>query len=72
MILNSTTKGEIEKISNPKCPHYDGVRFYPDAYNVPEEELIGWCETSLRAPLNSAGLNRYMEVFKTVFPEKEI
>lgn len=72
MILKATTKGEIEKILNPKCAHYDGVRFYTDDYHVPEEELIGWCETSLRAPLNSVGFARYMEVFKSVFPEKEI
>ena len=35
-----------------------------------EEELICWSATSLRAPLNHAGLKRFLEVFEMVFPEK--
>lgn len=70
MILSVTSKTEMEKVLKPHCPHYDGVKFIPDAYNVPEEELICWSETSFLAPLNEAGFKRYMEVFKSVFPEK--
>lgn len=71
-ILSITSKTEMSKLLNPKAPHYDGVRFIPDKYHIPEEELVGWCETSLRAPLNEVGYRRYMEVFKQVYQEKEI
>ena len=63
-------KTEMEKVLKPHCPHYDGVKFIPDTYNVPEEELICWSETSFLAPIKEAGYKRYMEVFKSVFPEK--
>ena len=60
----------MEKVLKPHCPHYDGVKFIPDTYNVPEEELICWSETSFLAPIKEAGYKRYMEVFKSVVPEK--
>ena len=70
MISSITSKSEMECISRPHCPHYDGNRFIPDTYSVPEEELICWSETSLKAPLNAAGVQRYMELFKQVLPEE--
>lgn len=70
MILSVTSKTEMEKVLKPHCPHYDGVRFVPDAYNVPEEELICWSETSLLSPLNEAGCKRYMRFSKAYFPSK--
>lgn len=70
MIGSITSKSEMEQVIRPRCPHYDGNRFIPDAYSVPEEELICWSETSLKAPLNAAGLQRYMELFKQIFPEE--
>ena len=70
MILSATSRQETKKLLKPSCPRYDGVKFVTDQYNVPEEELICWSETSLVAPLNEAGFKRYMEVFKTIFPEK--
>lgn len=72
MIMQLQSKAEIDKILKPRCPHYDGNKFIPDKYNVLEEELICWSETSLLAPLNKAGTKRYMELFKKVFPEVEI
>ena len=69
-ILAVTAKSEIEKILKPSCPHYNGAEFVPDDYSVPEEELICWSETSLRAPLNAAGFKRYMELFRQVFPDE--
>ena len=66
-IMESTTKYEIQAILNPPAPRYDGNKFCPDKYMPPEEETIGWSETSLRAPLNEAGFKRYMEVFQQVF-----
>ena len=51
MIGSATTKAELQKLVRPNCPHYDGAGFIPDAYSVPEEELICWSETSLKGPL---------------------
>ena len=70
MIMNCNSKTEMEKIIKPKCPHYNGNEFVPDDYNVLEEELIAWSETSLAGPLNDIGLKRYLEVFMLVFPEE--
>ncbi len=47
---------------------HNGSKFIPDEFSVPEEELICWSETSLRAPLNEAGFNRYMELFRQILP----
>lgn len=65
-----TTEPEMEKLLKPSCPHYYGGKFKPGEYDIPEEELICWSEASLRAPLNSAGYQRYMELFKQVLPEE--
>jgi len=72
MIMKATSKAEVQMILKPQCPHYDGVKFIPNAYHVPEEELIWWSETSLSAPLNEIGFKRYAELFCEVFPEKSI
>lgn len=69
MILQTTSKTEMEKVLKPHAPRYNGNGFFTDKYNVPEEELICWSETSLRSPLNEAGFNRYMEVCKLVYPD---
>ena len=70
MIMRTTTKAEMEKVLHAPAPHYTGAGFVTDQYCVPEEELIGWSETSLRGPLIPAGLKRYIELFKLVFPEE--
>lgn len=72
MILSATTASDMDKLARPRCPYYDGNRFIPDEYSIPEEELICWSETSLLAPLNEAGCKRYMEVFQQIFPEESI
>ena len=59
-IMEAASKKEIQAILNPPAPRYDGNKFYPDKYMPPEEEAICWSETSLCAPLNKAGLKRYM------------
>lgn len=51
MILEATTKTDVERILNPRASHYDGNKFIPDQYGIAEEELICWSETSLRGPL---------------------
>ncbi len=70
MIGTITSKTEMEKLLRPNCPHYDGAKFQPDTYSVPEEELICWSETSLKGPLNAEGFQRYMELFKQILPEE--
>ena len=70
LISEISTKAEMERVVHPHVPHYDGSKFVPDEYMVPEEELICWSETSLRAPLNDAGFNRYMELFRQVMPDE--
>ena len=69
MILATTSKAEMEKVLKPSCPHYNGASFIPGEYSVPEEELICWSETSLRGPLTSHAVKRYMELFRQVFPD---
>ncbi len=68
MIKQTQSKTELEKILKPKCPKYNGAEFFPDEYNVPEEELIGWSVTSLSSPLNDVGQKRFMSLFKSIFP----
>ena len=69
MIKEATSKSEMEKFLQPRCPRYDGEKFIEDPYIIPEEELICWSYASLRFPLNSIGVARFQEVFKRVFPD---
>jgi len=71
MIMQIKNKEEKDAVIKPKCPYFDGNKFIPDKYNVPEEELICWSEASLNAPLNEKGFNRYMELLKKIFPNEE-
>ena len=70
LILKTTSKADMDKVMHPRQPHYNGAEFVPDEFSIQEEELICWSETSLRAPLNSAGLKRYMTLFKEIFPQE--
>ena len=70
MISTITSKSEMDLLIKPRCPHFDGNRFIPDKFMVPEEELICWSETSLRAPLRSEAFERYMELFGQVYPKE--
>lgn len=70
MILAATSKTEMNQLLKPHAPHYDGAKFVPDRYMIAEEELICWSETSLKAPLNEPGFQRYLELFKQIFPEE--
>ena len=69
MIKEATSKSEMERFLQPRCPRYDGEKFIEDPYIIPEEELICWSYASLRFPLNSIGAARFQEVFKRVFPD---
>ena len=69
-IMAAATKADMEQIIKPHCPHYDGNRFIPGPYSIPEEEMICWSETSMKEPLTSVDLGRYLELFHQVFPEE--
>lgn len=68
MIKKATSKDEMKRFLEPRCPHYDGEKFIEDPYIIPEEELICWSYASLRFPLNSIGAARFQKVFNHVFP----
>lgn len=68
LICSISSKADMERLLKPGCPHYDGNRFIPDEFCIPEEELICWSETSLQAPLNETGFRRYMELFSQILP----
>lgn len=69
MIMQIKSKSEMDKMLKPSCPYFNGSKFIPNEYNVIEEELICWSETSLQGPLNEIGFKRYAELFDIVFPE---
>jgi hypothetical protein len=71
-ILDATTKNEIALILTSPKVHYNFNSVVPaNQYVIPEEELLIWSLTSLEAPLNEVGFNRYMELFQKIFPEYE-
>ena len=72
MIMKVTTKTEMDKVMSTQPPTFDGNKFLPDRYNVPEEEIILWAETSLQAPLNLMGFARYKELFEMLFPDQAL
>lgn len=67
LILDATTVQELKSLCAEPKPYYNGNQFITSRYCIPEEELIAWSCTSLRAPLNEAGFKRYMQLFKDVF-----
>lgn len=67
LIAEATTVKEIKEIENEPRPHYTGNNFVASKFSVPEEEMIIWSLTSLKAPLMPAGFDRYMALFKQVF-----
>ncbi len=69
MLMQIKSKNEMNKLLKPSYPYFNGNKFIPDKYNVIEEELICWSETSLQGPLNEIGFKRYTELFNILFPE---
>ncbi len=62
-------KSDIEKMIDFYAPTYDGARFIPGKYHIPQEEMIAWSQTSLSGPLNNIGTKRYLELVKEFYPE---
>ena len=70
MIQKAKTKGELQEISKPPRPVYNGNGFTPGKYDTEEEELLVWSLTCLKAPLNNQAYERYKELFCRLLPEK--
>lgn len=67
LIAEATTVKELKEIENEPKPRYTGNGFVSGKFSVPEEEMIIWSLTSLKAPLVSAGFDRYMALFQQTF-----
>lgn len=67
LIMDAATVQELKSICAEPKPYYNGNQFITSRYCIPEEELVVWSCTSLKAPLNEAGFKRYMQLFKEVF-----
>ena len=70
MLQNARTKGELQEISKPPKPVYNGNVFTTGKYDTEEEELLVWSLTSLRTVPNTEGCKRYEELFCRLLPEK--
>ena len=69
-LIHAASVSSIREILKLSVPNYDVFAFDTGKYYVAEEELIGWGEASLRAPLTSAGARRFAEVFMKMYPEQ--
>ena len=70
MLQNARTKGELQEISKPPKPVYNGNVFTTGKYDTEEEELLVWSLTCLQAPLNNQAYERYKELFCRLLQEK--
>ena len=69
-ILEATSKKEIDEILKFPKVHYNGNEVVPSGrFHIIEEELLLWSRTSLYSTLHRAGFDRYVKLFKEVFPE---
>ncbi len=53
LIADASTACDLKKIMDHPKPHFNGSKFTSDPFSVPEEEMILWSLTSLKAPLIS-------------------
>lgn len=67
MILDAKTIKDVRELSEPPEPRYTGNGWVVSENSVPEEEMIWWSKTSLRAPLTHEATKRYMELFKQFY-----
>ncbi len=71
-IKAAETKAQLKEILQPPRVRYFGGEVRPiGPYIIPEEELILWSRTSVKAggPLIAPAANRYRALFRQVFPE---
>lgn len=67
MILDATSVKDVRELSEPPKPQYDGNKWHSSKNSVPEEEMVWWSKTSLKAPLAYEAVKRYQELFKQFF-----
>lgn len=67
MILGATSVKDVREIASLPKPQYDGNEWYASANSVPEEEMVLWSMTSLRAPLAYEAVKRYEELFEQFY-----
>lgn len=67
MILEATSIKDVRELSSPPKPQRDGDKWYLSQNSVPEEEMIWWSKTSLKAPLAYDAVQRYKELFEQFF-----
>lgn len=67
LIAKASTVKELKEIEAEPKPRYTGNGFAASKFSVPEEEMIIWSLTSLKAPLIPAGFDRYMTLFQQTF-----
>lgn len=72
MILEATTIKDLNEISSPPKPKYDGREWHLSGNEVPEEEMIWWSKTSLRGPLVHAAAERYYQLIKDFYGEDSL
>lgn len=70
MIEEAKTVKEIDLITHPTPVAWNGNGFTREEHVTAKEECLGWMRASLRAPLTTEGVERYMSVFKELFPSK--
>ena len=70
MIESAKSVKEIDLITHPTPIEWCGNGFIREKHVTPEEECLGWMQASLRAPLTAEGTERYIQVFKELFPNK--
>ena len=61
MIMNVTSKTEMEKLMNPRPPYFDGNRFIPDEYHI-QLAIVGIKSCLLRYSRNKQ--KKFLEVNK--------
>jgi hypothetical protein len=64
-----TKKQVAEILELPKVHTFGGEIRAVGPYAIPEEELVMWFRTGLRAPLTTLGNKRLLKLFREVFPE---
>lgn len=57
-------------MGKPEVSYYGGEIRPKHQWVLPEEEIMLWSKTSLLAPLSQSGFDRYMKLFKELFPDK--
>lgn len=71
MIAKAKGKGELNQIKKMPKPYFDGKKIVPrSCYDTDEEELLLWSLIMEIAPISREGMERCLEVFKNVLPEK--